>query len=221
MDMLRDFLDGKIPTLNTVRYTYKVPSDSDEGNNLSKLLVISGEYDRSVGIPFSSFTSNPWIVHDKFTNYLLGMSITPYSESENITYLQELLKLEYPEYQDDFRIGCFNDTMKELLLKYQKSKYTVTKGDLNLDGKIDNTDLYMLEKYIAGDIEFSNKQKTLADINGDSLIDENDVEIMKKQISGEIDDLTVFEIPFSLGYLDVQTEAIILRELQGIGVIRS
>lgn len=221
MDMLIEYLNGDRPFLRVTNYTYNAPSEYSEGNNISSLLVVYGEYDKNLNIPYGAFTTNPWIVHDKFTNYLLGMAITPYSDSENITYVQELLKLQFPEYQDNFQIGCFNNTMKELTLKYQDSKYTPIRGDLNGDGKIDNIDLNILQSYIDGKTELSDRVKLLADVNNDTVVDEKDVELLKKQISGETNELISYEIPFALGYVDVQTEAMLLRDLQGVGVIRS
>lgn len=222
MLLMNQYLNKEIPSLEVIHYTYMAPSDEDvaTGNNVNKLLIVPGGYNKNTAVPFSGFTTDPWTVHDKFVNYLLGMSVTPYSRSEEITYLQELLKLYYPGYETNFSVGTFDDTMRQLLLNYQNSKFTATKGDLNSDGKVDETDLLMVERYIAGEMEFSDRQITMGDIDGNGAVDETDYQLMKDFIDGKNNDLIVYEIPFSIGYLDVQTEAELLRDLQGIGVIR-
>lgn len=222
MLLMNQYLNKEIPTLGVIHYTYFAPSDGDiaTGANINKLLIVPGDYNKNTAVPFSGFTTNPWIVHDKFVNYLLGMAITPYSRSEEITYLQELLKLYYPGYETNFSIGTFDDTMRQLLLDYQNSKFTATKGDLNGDGRVTEADLIMVQKYIDGEMDFNNTQITNGDIDGNGAVDETDYQLIKDFIDGKNNDLIVYEIPFSIGYLDVQTEAELLRDLQGIGVIR-
>lgn len=223
MLLMNQYLNKEIPTLGIVYYTYLTPTDEDVvvGKNINKLLVVPGGYNRDTAIPFSGFTTDPWIVHDKFINYLLGMSVTQYSRSEEITYLQGLLRLYYPGYETNFNVGTFDNDMKRLLLKYQNSKYTATKGDMNFDGKIDDKDLTIIEKYLAKEIELSNDQVTMGDVDGDGAVTESDYQSIKDFIDGRSNkNLVAYEIPFSMGYLDVQTEAELLRDLQGIGVIK-
>lgn len=246
--------DPYIVSLGTTTYTYESDGSTSSGDNISNFLIIDGHYDHNVNIPFDEFVTNDWVVHSKFFNYLLGMAITKYSDDENITYLQSLLKEAYPEHYYDknfFYPGYYNDNMKSLVRDYQLSKKSLTTGDLNLDGKIDETDLRLLRNYITEAanitavenyindkekypltpqqlIEFDlNKDGVVdendlnemkknfkyskqfiqrADINKDGSIDELDYALLEKQVNGETNQLTRLDIPFILGWYDVETE---------------
>lgn len=176
---LKRFIDGDpaIPSLGVIPYTYTVTSDGDVSENISNLLIIDGWYDNSVNIPYEDFIEDDWIIHEKFFNYLLGMAIHKYSSSNNISYLQKLLKEVYTEHTYDkayFYPGLYNDKMKDLVLKYQKSQQHYTYGDLNLDGAIDKIDLRMLREYL---------DTLQADINGDGYADEKDLQLVSDYIS--------------------------------------
>lgn len=260
---------GGITSLGTVFYDIDVVSDYEEGLNVSNLLIIDGHYDNSVNIPFMDFVSDDWIIHEKFFNYLLGMAIHKYSNSEDITYLQKLLKEVYPEHSYDrnfFYAGSFSDNMRNILKEYQESKVSYTTGDLNKDNKISNEDLIMLRNYIddsssltliekyltdpekypltseqiasldkdgdgvitdedrqAWDKEigklYSSLLRARADINGDGFVDETDYNLLKSEVEGKTDKLKEYDITFSLGWLDVQTEAILESDVNAYGLI--
>lgn len=269
---LRKFLDGdpSIKSLGLVAYTYKVPADYENQENVSNLLIIDGHYPKYTNIPFKDFIYDDWIIHEKFFNYLLGMAIHKYSSSEDISYLQKLLKEIYTEHSYDknfFYPGVYSNNMKNIMLDYQRSKTYYTQGDLNLDNKLDNLDLNSLREYLdtlAGDINgdgitdekdqnllkayiegqasLTEEQKQIADINHDGVIndtdlsllielistakeyqkgefltradvnqdgkiDELDYTLLQEEVQGIREDLRKYEIPFMLGWCDVQTEA--------------
>ena len=87
---------GGIIDLGVTPYTVKANVSYEVTKNVSNLLIIEGHYDDTVNIPFLEFTKNDWAIHDKFFNYLFGMAIHKYSNTENISYLQKLLKEAYP-----------------------------------------------------------------------------------------------------------------------------
>lgn len=135
-------------------YTYDTYKEDEDEENVENLLIIDGHYDKEVNIPFLDFVSDDWIIHEKFFNYLLDMSIQKYTNSEDITYLQKLLKEAYPEHSYDlnfFYPGYYNDNMRTIVKDYQKSKIHYTYGDLNKDGEINNIDLKLLRNYLDDD----------------------------------------------------------------------
>lgn len=233
---LKDYLDGKIASLGLAPYTYEIPSEYEEGDNVSNLLIIDGHYDNYVNIPFWDFIEDDWVIHEKFFNYLLGMAIHNYSDSTNITYLQELLKEYYPEHSADpnfFYPGYYNDKMRKLVLDYQKSKISYTKGDLNRDNKLTQEDLDIFRAYLddpqhtlyeqgladEDSTLLSDTQKERADVNRDNLRNELDYKIIESDVKGETENLKNYDIQFNLGWLDVQTENLLEQDVNSNGKI--
>ena len=214
-----DFLHGTFPgiSLGLYQYNYNVPSDYSDMDNVSNLLIIDGWYEKEVGIPFLDFVKNPWIIHEKFFNYLLGMAVHKYSNSESITFVQELLKEYYPHtyFGTDFlQTGIYNNTMIDMLKEYQRSKIVFTYGDLDRDGKLTNKDLIILREYLYGldDLELntpitlkelrdyldgittlSYEKMQWADVNRDGVVDETDYQLLliykgDKTLAGKVKD---------------------------------
>lgn len=231
-EILYKFIQGdpEYPSLGLTSFTYSVPSDYNEGDNVNNLLIIDGHYTDDVNIPFSEFTKDDWVIHEKFFNYLLGMAIHEYSNSENITYLQKLLKEIYPEYSYNksfFYPGNYSDNMRNIVRDYQHSKVSYTLGDLNRDSRINELDLRLLRDYLTEKDEyfkehpdetpndkysskvFSDVQRQRADVNQDGVINEDDYDYLKKQVNGEITTLDNYDISFILGWYDVQTEGLL------------
>lgn len=305
------YIHGTWPGVNLGlnEFTCDVPSDYGDTDNVSNLLIIDGWYDKEVGIPFLDFAKgNEWIVHEKFFNYLLNMAVTKYSNSESITFVQEMLKNYYSFtfFGTDFlKVGIFNDEMRALLREYQNKHVEYTYGDLDRDGKLTEKDLVILREYIysfddadsrtpitladlrnyldngitltttqqkwadvnrdgvineedyqllriyKGDKELATKVEKylnkeysltseefkLADMNKDNIVDEEDLkklqsyprvlqgiqlshadikhdgvidiecyDILESNVNGESDSLRIYQIPFALGWYDVQTE---------------
>lgn len=290
-------------------FTCDVASDYGDMDNVSNLLIIDGWYDKEVGIPFLEFAQGDgWIIHEKFFNYLLNMAVTKYSNSESITFVQEMLKNYYSHtfFGTDFlKVGIYNEPMRELLKEYQNEHVEYTFGDLDLDGKLTEKDLVIMREYIysfsdedartpitladlrnyldngitlttlqqkwadvnrdgiineedyqllriyKGDKELATKVEQylkkeysltpdefkLADMNKDNIVDEEDLkklqsyprvlngrqlehayikhdkvidtecyDILESNVNGTSDNLRIYQIPFALGWYDVQTE---------------
>ena len=58
-------------------------------------------------------------------------------------------------------------------------------GDLDLDGKVTETDLIMLMEYVSGIRELDEKQLLVADVNQDHVIDTRDIQIVKECLDGK------------------------------------
>lgn len=234
--MLKDYLDGKLASLGLAPYEYSIPQEYEEGSNVRNLLIVDGHYDKSVNIPFNEFLEDDWVIHEKFFNYLLGMAIHPYSDSTNITYLQKLLKELYPEHSEDpnfFYPGFFSENMRRIILDYQKSKISYTKGDLNKDNCLTQEDLIIFRRYLDDPIHkdyeagiskedseaLSLFQKNRADVNSDGYWNEIDYKLIESDVLGETENLKEYDISFNLGWIDVQTEALLEAELNYHGNI--
>lgn len=273
--------DPRIPSLGFSYYKIEKQKDVEAHQNVENLLIIDGWYDNDVNIPFADFIVDDWVIHEKFFNYLFSMAIQEYSDGDDITYLQKLLKEIYPEHIYDrnfFYPGHYSEYMREIVKDYQKKKYHYTTGDLNKDGKIDNSDLDLLGRYITDSADYTLVQKYIADpekyplspeeierldvngdgkidkteldfydsklsiydglmrarsdINGDGFVDEKDYHalesiinegfyIVKDETTGyeKKIDLKIYDIPFSLGWCDVQTEALLEAEVNKLGYI--
>ena len=59
-------------------------------------------------------------------------------------------------------------------------------GDLNFDGKIDDSDLMLLIDYSCGTVEFDDRQKAVGDLNQDGVIDCHDIAMMRSYLEGQI-----------------------------------
>lgn len=192
--------NGSVAPLGFVYYTYNDPEVEPNVNNVSNILIIEGHYDKTVNIPYDEFTINDWVIHEKFFNYLLNMAIHPYSDSENITYLQKLLKQIYPEYaynKNYFYNSVYNSNVRKMVYDYQKSYTEYTTGDLNLDGKIDNVDLellepfildyqdvYLLQDYLDGRVpSLTEEEYERLDVDHNGVVDGADLELMLYNIS--------------------------------------
>lgn len=192
--------DPSVVSLGTAMYTYDTDSEMAV-DNVSNLLIIDGHYDKDVNIPFNEFMENDWVIHDKFFNYLLGMAVHKYSPSENITYLQKLLKEVYPEHIYDesfFYPSVYSDNMRKLVSDYQHSKLKYTLGDLNRDNSITEEDLVMLRTYLDeaedlnltrdildGKIELTTELLLRLDQNLDGRLTETDYSMLKERINSK------------------------------------
>lgn len=158
--------DPAIPSLGFSYFDITESADYDLGPNVENLLIVDGHYDNDVNIPFMDFVTDDWVIHEKFFNYLFGMAVHQYSDGDNITYIQQLLKEFYPEYvyQNDFFYPTRYDTnMRNLVKEYQKQKISYTVGDLNKDNHLSDADLILLREYIDDSADYTLVQKYLAD----------------------------------------------------------
>lgn len=190
--------DPAYPSLGTTPYTYDIEGEFGLTNNVQNLLIIDGHYDDDVNIPFSEFTNDDWIIHEKFFNYLLGMAIHKYSNSNNITYLQQLMKEYYPQYtyqKDFFYPGVYSENMKKLIKDFQKSQISYTLGDLNRDNRLTNEDLILMrelinalddislvEKYLIDEVVLTPEQIVQFDLDKNGIVDKKDLDLMNEQL---------------------------------------
>lgn len=191
--------DPNIGWLGTVYWEYEKQTSDNNSLNVSNLLIIDGHYEKSVNIPFDEFTSDGWVVHEKFFNYLLGMAVHKYSDSEQIYYVQKLLKEYYPEHAYDkkfFNPGIYSDLMRQMILDYQKSKIHFSIGDLDNDGKLTDSDVTLLQNYladleklniitkvIAGELTPTGEQINELDFNKNGKIDKEDKTTFESYLS--------------------------------------
>ena len=142
-----------------------------EENNYNE----NGEYDNHLNIPLEEFQTNPWIIHECFLSYILGMCIHKYSDQRDIVWLQDQIKL-LDELYNPIRYGLYdepsdylsndyiswNDT-KALYEYYQNGLYTgyvlVTKNNdiQNATLRRENDNLKTNMKIINGRFFISNE----------------------------------------------------------------
>ena len=226
--------DSSIPSLGITYYTYNSGAESSL-DNVSDLLIIDGHYDKDVNIPFEDFRENSWIIHEKFFNYLFGMAIHKYSNSEDITYLQNLLKAYYPDYiysMNPFYPGYYSDEMRKIVKKYQTSKVSYTTGDLNMDNKLTFADLESLRnylddpnvinieivrKYLNNEIELTDAQIAELDVTNDGKITYDDYDTYEARINAKysIDFRTHADINDD-NIIDETDYIMLQRELEGL-----
>lgn len=259
--------DPSIISLGFSWYEVEQNSASEELPNVSNLLIIDGHYEEA-NIPVMDFVQDDWVIHEKFFNYLLNMSVHKYSDGDDITYIQQLVKEAYPEYvyNDKFFYPTdYSDDMREIVKDFQRKQIYYTTGDLNNDNQITTADLEILRNYIDDSTDYTLAQKYVndpehypltpedkarldrdadgevtdadvkilreelisvkkytsllilrADINGDGYVDEADYIALKDVIengyfdnNGKKETLKKYYIPFILGWVDVETEALL------------
>lgn len=269
--------DPRIPTLGFTWYEITENVEAKQLPNVSNLLIIDGHYE-DANIPVMDFVNDDWVIHEKFFNYLLNMAVHKYSDGDDITYMQSLLKEAYPEHIYDsefFYPTNYSDNMREIVREYQKRQIYYTTGDLNSDNKITNADLEILRNYIDDSRDYTMAQKYVADPehnplspediarldrNGNGVVDEKDVETLRDELinvkkytgllilradingDGYVDEqdyialqdvinqgyfikdgkrvtLKNYNIPFILGWIDVQTEAMLEKDYNSFGNI--
>ena len=192
---------GSIIDLGVTPYKIQVNADDYRTKNVGNLLIIEGHYDKKVNIPFDEFVTDGWAIHDKFFNYLFGMAIHKYSNTEDITYLQKLLKEAFPEYRDDttaFQVGLYTDEMRDIMKKYQLQQMVCNKGDLNNDGVLNSADLILMQNYIEDSSDYTKVYKYIEDPlanpltpeeiaeldrDGDLRLTNNDLRIIDSELS--------------------------------------
>lgn len=283
-EYLYRFIQGD-PAIISLGFSYYDVTESADYNlegNVENLLIIDGHYDDNVNIPFMEFVKDDWVIHEKFFNYLFGMATHKYSDGDNITYIQELLKEYYPEHfysKNFFYPTRYDDNMRTIMYEYQRQNISYTIGDLNKDNRITTADLEILRNYINDSADYTLVQKFLTDPvtyplspeeilrldqDGDGVLTDEDLKILDKALTtkysellrsradinddGFVDeadyialktiieegsytyydtksqkmrtiDLKKYDIPFILGWCDVQTEAMLEREFNSYGLI--
>jgi hypothetical protein len=97
----------------------QVVASSDTTVNIAKIMVLKGDYSVGYNIPFSSFSTDSWLVGDKFMSYIMGAAINPKSSPEDINYIQNIIKYLDPSYESSLVPGVYDDTLKGIIKELQ------------------------------------------------------------------------------------------------------
>ncbi len=108
------------------------------------------------------------------------------------------------EYLDD--ATDYNLVLDYLAGKIELTPAQIKQLDKNQDGKINKADEKILKEAL--DDKYSPIFRVRADVNQDGYINEEDYKLLEKEVKGESTKLRQFQIPFMLGWYDVQTEAL-------------
>ena len=77
-----------------------------------------------------------------------------------------------------------NSCVKETIVDAKYANYK--RGDINLDGKVDNTDLELLNKYLKKQANLNTVQINVADYNNNGTIDNNDLYELEEYLNTEL-----------------------------------
>ena len=86
-----------------------------------------------------------------------------------------------------FAVGNTNSDDTKLSLDVAEPEFII--GDVDRDGTVTSSDAVMIQKYLAGIIDFDDMQKSVADTNGDGKINIFDATRIQKYVAGVIDEL--------------------------------
>ena len=99
---------------------------------------------------------------------------------------------------------------------YANICFAATKGDINGDGRINESDRQILSDYLQGRKNLTDYEKSLADINGDSIVDNRDLDILTQIAKGTYSSYSdILGDVNSDGRLDSQDYDLLLAYVQG------
>lgn len=99
---------------------------------------------------------------------------------------------------------------------YANICFAATKGDINGDGRINESDRQILSDYLQGRKNLTDYEKSLADINGDSIVDNRDLDILTQIAKGNYSSYgDILGDVNSDGRLDSQDYDLLLAYVQG------
>lgn len=99
---------------------------------------------------------------------------------------------------------------------YANICFAATKGDINGDGRINESDRQILSDYLQGRKTLTDYEKSLADINGDSIVDNRDLDILTQIAKGTYSSYgDILGDVNSDGRLDSQDYDLLLAYVQG------
>ena len=99
---------------------------------------------------------------------------------------------------------------------YANICFAAAKGDINGDGRIDESDRQILSDYLQGRKTFTDYEKSLADINGDNIVDDRDLDILTQIAKGTYSSYgDILGDVNSDGRLDSQDYDLLLAYVQG------
>lgn len=99
---------------------------------------------------------------------------------------------------------------------YANICFAATKGDINGDGRINESDRQILSDYLQGRKTLTDYETSLADINGDSIVDNRDLDILTQIAKGTYSSYgDILGDVNSDGRLDSQDYSLLLAYVQG------
>ena len=99
---------------------------------------------------------------------------------------------------------------------YANICFAAIKGDINGDGRINESDRQILSDYLQGRKTLTDYEKSLADINGDSIVDNRDLDILTQIAKGTYSSYgDILGDVNSDGRLDSQDYSLLLAYVQG------
>lgn len=103
---------------------------------------------------------------------------------------------------------------------YANICFAATKGDINGDGRINESDRQILSDYLQGRKNLTDYEKSLADINGDSIVDNRDLDILTQIAKGTYSSYgDILGDVNSDGRLDSQDYDLLLAYVQGKAIL--
>lgn len=134
---------GNISILGTVEYEQNIRVSSTESD---RLLVMYGKdvLNEDLNVPVNEFYVEPWAVHHQFIEYFLDRVIHPYSDIEDISWLQTNVRklvgnypIKYTGHYDDVKDHTTID-----YIKYNKSnnRYEYYRGSRYLGSYVESDD---------------------------------------------------------------------------------
>ena len=171
-----DQLENKTKNIEVIRGLLEVPANS--GKNLT-INYPSGYTSKNCvpiacGIKYSTKGFNfVGQFEDSMDMYWNAYKRTLTLGDQNIT-----LRVENPSTESAY---TFNFII--VLMKIHTEEFTL--GDVNGDGKINSTDLQMVQDFIMGNITLTDRQFLAADINQDGEVTTRDAQLIEEMIANE------------------------------------
>ena len=157
----------------------------------------------------SYYTMTPYLFHAQFratnsifSNFVSFSTVTKSNGVRPVITLNGNTKLQGTGTKDDpFRLPDPEPNAPDIVdglipVVYDESSSTWVKageiatceklGDVNGDGKLNNTDLAYLRIYFNGSTELDTAQKVCVDLNGDGVVTDADLDLIRKEFAGSI-----------------------------------
>ena len=173
------------------------------------------------------YTKNMQNLLKEYQKQRISYTTGDLNKDNEITYADLELLRNYIDDSADYTL-----VQKYLVdpIKYPLSETEIQRLDRDNDHQITKSDLDILDSSLTE--KYSGLLRLRADINGDGFVDEQDYVALKEILDNGYTiiydeksnkerkiDLKIYDIPFILGYCDVQTEALLESDLNNKGLI--
>ena len=91
----------------------------EQSKSENVIFVIEGTDIESNNVPISDYNSETWMVHEKFIEYILRITIDKYGKPDDITYLHNLVKGNV-SIASLGQSGEYTEILKEAVRNFQK-----------------------------------------------------------------------------------------------------